>query len=337
MIRINALAKVSLWGAMAMVLLGHVGQTSGGETGLPQSTDAPTVAAPPIGALQPWGDELLYYGWRIQRNTATGRYRLLDGHDRLYAVGTFDECHELLVRIKQERSLPPMAGKAVLLLHGLAHDRSCLQDLGRYLHKHSQYMVLNVEYPGTHQSIGDDARALASVVAHLDGIEEINFVAHSMGNIVVRHYLADQTDPKTGRRPDPRIRRMVMLGPPNHGSKVANTLADNGFFKAFMGKPGQELGRHWAWEEVNLATPPFEFGVIAGGLGKKHGFNPFLPGDNDGIVTVESTRLAGAADFLLVRATHLPMASDPRVFRHTLSFLEHGYFVSADQKQPVAE
>ncbi len=335
MVRVNAYAITAMRWVLITMWVGYAGGARAEEdVPLPSATPSSSVATVLAGA-QTWGDELLFYGWRIQRDAATGRCRLLDGDERLQASGTFDECREALTRIKRRRHLPPMAGKAVLLLHGLAHDRSCLRDLGRYLQKHSNYMVFNVEYPGTHQSIGDDARALASILAHLDGIEEINFVAHSMGNLVVRHYLADQTDRKTGRRPDPRIRRMVMLGPPNHGSTLANTLADNTLFKAFLGKPGQELGRQWAWEAINLATPQFEFGILAGGLGNRHGFNPLLAGDNDGIVTVESTRLAGARDFLVLPVTHLPLVFDTRVFRHTLSFLKHGYFVSAERRQPI--
>lgn len=330
MVYLSVRARIIIWGVTLAVLLGRAGRIWGDE-----ATSLPPVGVPAVGRLQTWGDELLFYGWRIQRDSATGRHRLLDGHDRLQASGTFDECRQTLEEVKRERRLPPMAGKAVLLLHGLAHDRTCLRDLGRYLQRRSDYIVFNFEYPGTHQSIGDDARALASVIANLEGIEEINFVAHSMGNIVVRHYLADQTDPQNGRRPDPRFRRMVMLGPPNHGSALASSLADNGAFKAFLGKPALELGRHWAWEAVNLATPQFEFGILAGGLGNKFGFNPFLAGDDDGIVTVDSARLAGASDFLLLPVTHLPMVFDTRVFRCVLSFLQNGYFVAPDRRRPI--
>lgn len=330
MVPVNARAKLAVYGVALAVFLGPARGVCRGEPALPQPAGASVTVN-----LQTWGDELLFYGWRIQRDSATGRYRLLDGHDRLHASGTLDECRQMLEQIKRQRRLPPMAGKAVVLLHGLAHDRTCLRDLGRYLQKHSEYVVLNFEYPGTHQSIGDDAKALASVISHFDGMEEINFVAHSMGNIVVRHYLADQTDSQKGLRPDPRIRRMVMLGPPNHGSTLASSLADNGAFKAFLGKPAQELGRQWAWEAVNLITPQFEFGILAGGLGNKFGFNPFLGGDDDGVVTVDSTRLAGASDFLLLPVMHLPMVSDTRVFRYTLSFLQNGYFVSPDRRQPI--
>ena len=40
----------------------------------------------------------------------------------------------------------------------------------------------------------DHARSLESVVRSLEGITEINFVAHSLGNLVVRHWLKDRAN-----------------------------------------------------------------------------------------------------------------------------------------------
>ena len=176
---------------------------------------------------------------------------------------------------------------------------------------------------------------MAHVIEHLDGISEINFVAHSLGNIVVRHYLGDQSDPQHGRRPDGRIRRFVMLGPPNQGSIAATTLADNMIFRYAAGPSGQQLGAQWAQIQPHLVTPACEFGIIAGGRLDGKGFNPLLSGDNDGLVTVESTKLAGAADFLVVPVLHSSLVDEPRVMQLCVRFLEHGYFVSESGRQLV--
>jgi hypothetical protein len=89
--------------------------------------------------------------------------------------------------------------------------------------------------------------------------------------------------------------------------------------------------------EGTLGTPSFEFGIIAGGRGNENGYNPWLPGDDDGIVSVESTRLAGAADFLLLPLNHAELRSDDKVLECTLRFLQHGYFVSPEKRQPIRE
>ena len=313
------------------------------------ATDAATFAMLDFGRLQLWGDEVIFHQWRIQRHAATGRCRLIDGQNVRHAFGSFEECRAALEQIKRQRGLPTMTGKVVLLLHGLAHSRACMTPLARFLEHNSDYVVLNVEYPGTHQSIAASARALASIVDHLGQVEEVSFVAHSMGCLIVRRYLSDQMAAKPGelgprpgeklaepgRPPKPRLKRMVMLAPPNHGSPIADALADNTLFRLLLGKPGQELGRHWPWQEVDLATPPFEFGGIAGGLGDAVGYNPLLPGDDDGVVSVQSTRLAGASDFLVLPLTHLAILASPRVHKHTLSFLKRGFFVSPERRQPI--
>jgi hypothetical protein len=97
------------------------------------------------------------------------------------------------------------------------------------------------------------------------------------------------------------------------------------------------LGRQWDRLQQRLATPSFEFGIIAGGRGGERGYNPLVPGDNDGVVSVASTRLAGAADFAVLPALHTFMMNDAKVQEYTLRFLQHGYFVSPERKQPIAK
>lgn len=293
------------------------------------------VPMPTLGGTQFWADELFFHQWRIQRNVVDDHCRLLDENNLRYASGTFDECRARLEQIKRQRNLPPMQGKAVIVLHGLAHTRAAMNGICKYLHDRGGYEIINVAYPSTRKSIGEHARTLAEIVKRLEGVEEINFVGHSMGNIVIRHFLGDKTDPAIGLHPDPRVHRFVMLGPPNHGATLATGLATNPVFTAVAGEPGQELGRYWAFEERRLAIPACEFGIVAGGRGDKKGFNPFLSGDNDGIVTVESARLAGASDFLVVPVLHAVLMDDHRVQECTLRFLQEGCFISPDEKNAI--
>lgn len=304
----------------------------------PAHTPAPSIMQlpmPTMGGTQFWADELLFREWRIQRNVLTGHYRLLDGNYFRHASGSYEHCRAKLDEVKQKRHLPPMDGNAVVVLHGLGRTRNAMLVIATYLDRVGGYTVFNVGYPSTRASIADHAQSLAKIIDNLDGIDQINFVGHSLGNIVIRRYLADQTDDAAGRRPDPRIKRIVMLGPPNHGSKAATSLADNRLFTTLLGKPGQELGHEWVWLESELVTPQCEFGIIAGGMGNHRGFSPMLPGDDDGVVTVETTRLAGASDFVVVPVLHTLLPDDARVLKYTLSFLQNGCFISAEQRDPV--
>ena len=293
------------------------------------------VPLPTLGGKQFWADELLFHQWRIQRNVLTDQCRLLDADNWRWASGSFAECAAVLKKIKRERHLPPMHGKAVIVLHGLGRNRATVEPICRYLRENSDYTVFNVGYPSTQRDVAGHARALAGIIDRLDGISEINFVAHSLGNLIVRHYFHDRQLAGPGAHPHPRLGRMVMLGPPNHGSEVAAALAESDFFAATAGRPGLELGARWAELESRLAVPPCQFGVIAGGLGTGQGFNPLLAGDDDGLVTVASTRLAGASDFVIVPVLHTFLPRDGKVLEYTLRFLKNGYFLSPQEQQPI--
>jgi pimeloyl-ACP methyl ester carboxylesterase len=293
------------------------------------------IPTPTLGGTQFWSDQHFFHQWRIQRRANSEEHRLLDSHEWQHANGTFEECLAKLERIKREQNLEPMEGRAVVLLHGLAAPRWSMHLLGNYLHKHGGYEVFNVEYASTRCGVTDHARSLANVIGSLEGIQQIDLVGHSMGNVVIRRYLAGETESVDGWRPDPRIHRIVMITPPNHGSITARRWADKYLFKTLFGKAGRQLGAEWDDLEGKLATPKVEFGIIAGGRDNDRGFSSGLPGDDDGRITLTTTRLTGAADFVVVPMIHELIANDPRVFDYTLRFLRDGCFVSPGQERPV--
>ena len=206
--------------------------------------------------------------------------------------------------------------------------------MAKFLRDTGKYSVFNVTYPTTRGSIGEHAQQLARIIERLEGIEEIYFVAHSLGNLVIRHYLGDHTNLETSETPDPRIKRIVMLAPPNNGARLAEVLGDNGLFDVVMGKSAAQI-RDFKDHEERFATPASEFGIIAGGRGGSQGYNPWLTGDNDLVVSVETTRLAGAADFTVLPVVHTVMMADPTVQQHTLRFFEAGCFISPEKRQAI--
>ncbi len=112
-------------------------------------------------------------------------------------------------------------------------------------------------------------------------------------------------------------------------------FADNVLFKEIAGDAGQQLGRDWHDLEKRLATPSFPFGIIGGGRGGDKGYNPLLPGDNDTTVSVDSTKLPGARDFLVLPTAHTFIMDNPKVQECVLRFLQEGYFVSEAERHPL--
>jgi hypothetical protein len=125
-----------------------------------------------------------------------------------------------------------------------------------------------------------------------------------------------------------------MLAPPNNGAHLAELFKNNKLFGMLVGPSGKQLAAEWPEVEKRLATPKCEFGIIAG-QATLLGPHPFLDGDNDLVVAVEETRLPGARDFLLLHRHHGEFLRDEQVQQYVLRFLQKGYFVSADARQPI--
>ena len=76
----------------------------------------------------------------------------------------------------------------------------------------------------------------------------------------------------------------------------------------------------------SLPPPPIEFGILAGGLGDGKGFNPILPGDDDGTLSLDETRLEGAKEFLVLPYQHSLILLRKKTAAMTADFLENGSF-----------
>jgi len=296
------------------------------------------IPAPTAGGTEFWTDQYFLHDWRIQRRAGTAECRLLDGYELQHESGTYDVCLARLEQIQREENLQPKQGKAVILLHGLAAPRWSMHRLGKHLHEQGGYEIVNMQYASTRLSVDEHAQSLAHVIASLPAFEEINLLGHSMGCIVVRRYLAGEPASENGGwQPDPRIRRIVMIAPPNHGASTAVRLADGSVFKTLFGKPGLQLGKEWDDLQTRLATPRCEFGIIAGGKGNGKGYSSKLAGDDDGRLEITTTRLAGARDFAVVPALHELIGNSSTVFDYTLRFLDEGCFISPEKMQPIYE
>lgn len=273
-----------------------------------------------------WTDEIIHGDWRIQRCESLGYYRLLDPHERRITAGTIERCYRELQRRRNLGEIPPLPSHVVILLHGLAGSRDVMEGLGRYLEEHGGYTIINFGYASTRGPIQKQAVALESVLRNLDGVEEVSFVGHSQGNIVVRHLLFKLN--VQGNPPPITFRRMVMISPPNHGAEIADSVGQLRFFKLILGDIVNQFAPSIGWPllERQLATPAFPFGIIAGGRGDSTGYLPRVSGDDDGLLSIQTQMLDGSSDFLQTGGLHQLMPRYRSVREATLGFLQHGHF-----------
>lgn len=297
-----------------------------------------SVGVPTLGGQFVWSDEVWFHDWRIQKHAVIGHYRLIDPQNRRQAFGSFETCQAKLDEVKATTEFPPMPKHLVIVMHGLGAGRSFMSGITEYLQQNGNLAAVNVGYPSTLEDIDAYAASLDSLVRHLDGVEQLSFVAHSMGNIVIRRFLFNLDRLSPDMRPPVTFHRMVMISPPNHGAELADQFAGSKLVELAAGKPLEQLAPSRGWPELEkqLAIPAFEFGIIAGGKGDGEGFLDTIPGDDDFLLSLETNKLAGAADFIQTGGVHQLMPKYKEVRAATLSFLLNGYFVSPEARQPLA-
>ena len=306
-----------------------------------------------LGGTQFWTDHLVCHGWRIQRNVNFGQFRLLKPNNRVAQTGTYEHCRQAFDSVRGQPDFPPISSPVLVTLHGLGRTRNSMSVIGKYASEEGDFAWINFGYASTRSEITDHARALRNALDELASLKreqdaqakstrgeqeglEIHFIAHSLGNIVIRKMLSDiERNDADQRRTAWRVGRMVMLGPPNQGSAMANLLKKSNAFRWIAGSSGKDLGAEWDELQKRLVTPKFEFAIIAGGKRDGKGYNPLLTGDNDLFVRVEETKLSGAADFAVIPSVHTYLMNRRESKEMALRFLQTGFLKTADERNRI--
>ncbi len=212
------------------------------------------------------------------------------------------------------------APERVVLLHGLGRHATSMSRMAKKLER-AGFEVCNVDYASFASSIEEIART--EVLPAIDKCwaerpARIHFVTHSLGGILVRQLVADGT--LTG------VGRVVMLGPPNQGSELADRLGAWKIPPMLHPPAAAQLTTADGALPRRLGAAPFELGVIAG----DRSVNPFLslliPGPDDGKVSVAASKVDGMTDFVLIHTSHTFMMNRDAVIAQTVCFLRNGAF-----------
>ncbi|XPF95182.1 esterase/lipase family protein [Colwellia sp. RE-S-Sl-9] len=211
-----------------------------------------------------------------------------------------------------------MSEECVILLHGMARSDSSMNKMENKL-KEVGYTVVNFDYPSTQYNIESIAKYyLPNAVAQCKPNVIINFVTHSLGGIVLRKYLRDNTLDLLGR--------VVMLGPPNKGSEIVDKLKNVPGYEFINGPAGLELGTDKSSVPNLLGAVSYPVGIIAGSSTINPILSQMLPNPDDGKVSVENTKVEGMSDHIIIPVSHAFIMRNDEVIRQVKKFLKTGEF-----------
>lgn len=204
-------------------------------------------------------------------------------------------------------------GETAVLIHGLWMHGAVFHLMRRRLAAEG-YGTQAWSYPSLRLGLADNADAFGRFLATLPD-SPLHIIGHSLGAIVAANAVA--------RRPDVRVRRLVLMGPPWLGSRCAADL---------LPLPGMHfvIGRSicdWL-DSTRPALPAVEVGVISGD--RPVGLAGLLTGlapPHDGIVRVDETRFEGARDSITLHVSHLEMLFSASCARQVVAFLREGSFL----------
>lgn len=205
------------------------------------------------------------------------------------------------------------ARETVVFVHGLYMTGLELALL-RHRVAQADFHTRQFHYHSVLEPLRANARHLAEYLAAVPA-ETLHLVGHSLGGLVILRMF--ESDP---RLPPGRV---VLLGAPVKGSRAARTLVAKNLGWILGGSAPDGLAEDYAprWEGGR------ELGVLAGTGGfRLNPFRPDLPEPHDGLVAAEETRLAGASDYVEVKATHTGLLFHPQVAEQIVAFLRSGRF-----------
>jgi pimeloyl-ACP methyl ester carboxylesterase len=217
--------------------------------------------------------------------------------------------------------------RILITRHGILLNRLALFPAARYF-RGLGYEVHNRTYRSTKKRIEDHARDLAE---ELRGIEaslersgepyELYALTHSMGGLILRYAATHFAIP--------RLRRVVMLAPPNRGSLTAR------YFKNFLpyrmlfgGMAGRQLAEDPPGIFGEAGVPEgLDIGILAGNVRWKLYPVP-LEKPHDAIVSVSEASLP-PFPLKVLPYGHTPILFARRAWEEAAHFLEHGKFREA--------
>jgi pimeloyl-ACP methyl ester carboxylesterase len=205
----------------------------------------------------------------------------------------------------------PMS-KALIIVHGLYMSPLVMKVIERRFHRLG-YITYNFGYPSRRYS----EKTLQRLHTLCESIneDEIYFLGHSMGGIVINHYLSQFNAPE-------KFCKIVTLGTPYNGSRIVKYFAGTTYGELLF---GHERTKEVLVSGVSQITP-LPIGVIIGtkniGVGIAFGIN-----DGDGTVALDEATLPWATDHFYLPLSHTALIYSKRAVILADNFFRKSRFI----------
>ncbi|PUU90636.1 MULTISPECIES: alpha/beta fold hydrolase [Halanaerobium] len=211
--------------------------------------------------------------------------------------------------------------KKVILVHGYFKTEKDMFVLKAELEKRG-FEVVTINLPLTFKKLKSVLplfkKEVEKIIAESETDAKINFVGHSTGGLLIRRFLA-VTEYKN------KIGRIVLIASPNQGSKLA-------YFAKKHFKPFTSVFKTLSSIEINhvkklelAAAKDFEMAAIAGNNSNLF-LGRLLVKENDGRIRVESVKIPGLKDFIVLPYGHKDIHFQEETADLVADFFESGSF-----------
>lgn len=197
----------------------------------------------------------------------------------------------------------------IVLIHGLMRSSLSLSSLKSFLETQG-YQVYYYKYPSSKYRIQQHGIHLnhyieTLLVNHSDA--KIHFITHSLGGIITREAIS-RLSPQQLKN----IGSLIMLAPPNQGSKLARLSTKILPLLTTSIKPLAELSSDRSAYVHRVPVPKIKIGIIAGRFDAK--------------VPPSAAYLKGQTDLAVVNSSHSFIMNNSNSRKFILNFLKKGTF-----------
>ncbi|RJP95628.1 MAG: alpha/beta hydrolase [Desulfobacteraceae bacterium] len=213
--------------------------------------------------------------------------------------------------------VPSGEKEVVYLLHGLGRSKFAMWVLASRL-EDAGFSVNNIGYSSINRSPEEILLDVSGQINEtLPGNNQtVHFVGHSLGGLMIRAFLENTKIKNLGR--------VVLIGTPNRGTTLVDNYQDS-WWMQMAGPTALALSTDKKSFPNSIADPYYPVGIIAG-ISEDNDNEDILPGKDDGLVPLESTKISGMTDMIIIQSNHWMLRYDQEAASQTIEFLRNARF-----------